>query len=212
MYGRWIVLLNNITNMNDWTWNTQSVMATLNASCHSEWDRGEMDYYATPPSATKKLLENETFSKFILEPACGEGHISEVLKQNWHEVLSSDIVDRWYGDTLDYLNDMNFFESWHWDIITNPPFSKSQEFVEKSMDIIRDGQKVAMLLRIQFLEWVKRNAMFKEYPPKIIYVFSRNIRCAKNGDFKNATGNASTYCWFVWEKWFAGDPIIKWIL
>jgi len=41
-----------------------------------------MDYYATPPSATKKLLENETFSKFILEPACGEGHISEVLKQN----------------------------------------------------------------------------------------------------------------------------------
>lgn len=198
--------------MNDWTWNTQSVMATLNASCHSEWDRGEMDYYATPPSAVEKLLENELFSHFIFEPACGEWHISKLLISKWYDVISSDIVDRWYWDMIDFLSNKDTMWSYHGDIITNPPFSKSQEFVEKSMDIIRDGQKVAMLLRIQFLEWVKRNKMFKEYPPKTIYVFSRNIRCAKNGDFANATGNASTYCWFVWEKWFTGDPIIKWIL
>lgn len=198
--------------MNDWTGNTQSVMATLNASCHSEWDRWSMDFYATPPEAVKKLLGKEIFSKFVLEPACGEGHISKVLKETWHDVLSSDIIDRGYGDTLDFLDDRNFLESWHWDIITNPPFSKSQEFVEKSLWLIRFGQKVAMLLRIQFLEGVKRNAMFKKFPPKTIYVFSRNIRCAKNGDFEHATGNASTYCWFVWEKGFSGNPSIEWIL
>ena len=64
---------------------------------------------------------------------------------------------------------------------------------------------------IQFLESIKRQKLFKQFPPKVIYVFARNIRCARNGDFKNATGNASTYAWFVWEKGFIGSPIIKWL-
>jgi len=196
--------------MNDWIGNTQSVMATLNASSHSEWEREVNDYYATPPIATNKLLLRENFSSFILEPACGEWHISKVLEEKGHKVTSSDLIDRGYGEVRDFLTDS--MDSWHGDIITNPPFSMSQEFLEKSMDIVRDWQKVAMLLRIQFLEWVKRNAMFKKYPPKTIYVFSRNIRCAKNGDFANATWNASTYCWFVWQKWFEWKPEIEWIL
>ena len=196
--------------MKDWKGNTQSVMATLNASSHSEWERETNDYYATDPKAVRMLVELENFSHNILEPACGEWHISETLKQAWYEVLSSDKIDRWYWDCIDYLDDVNFFHNWHGDIITNPPYSLANEFLIKSMDILRDGWKLAMLLRIQFLEWVKRKKIFDIYPPKTIYVASRNIRCAKNGDFKNATGNASTYCWFIWEKWFTGNPEIKW--
>jgi hypothetical protein len=121
--------------------------------------------------------------------------------------LSSDLIDRWFWDTLDFLSE-DSMTSRHWDIITNPPYSKANEFLEKSMSIIRDGQKVIMLLRIQFLEWVKRRKIFEKYPPKKVWVSSRNIRCAKNWDFKNATGNASTYCRFVWEKGFQWSPEI----
>lgn len=194
-------------NKKDWTGNTQSVMATLNASNHSERERANQDYYATPPEATEQLLKREEFSD-VWECACGQGHISEVLKKNNIHFLSSDLIDRNYGIVEDFLLTNREHNG---DIITNPPFSKSTEFAFKSMQILKAGRKLALLLRIQFLESIKRQELFKKYPPKTIYVFVRNIRCARNGDFKNATGNASTYAWFVWEKGFQGKPTIDWI-
>lgn len=32
-----------------------------------------------------------------------------------------------------------------------------------------------------------------------------------NGDFQSITSSAVAYAWFVWEKGFTGDPVIKWI-
>ena len=62
------------------------------------------DYYATPPESTKALLEVERFEGNILEPCCGEGHISDVLKESGYEVISNDMVDRGYGEfNEDYL-------------------------------------------------------------------------------------------------------------
>lgn len=191
----------------DWKGDTQSVMATLNASNHSDKDRADNDYYATPPDAVEKLLEKEKFQD-VWECACGEGHISNVLKEHNIHYFSTDIIDRSYGEVLDFLETSI---THHGDIITNPPFSKSTEFAFKAMKILKRDRKLALLLRIQFLESIKRQALFKEYPPKRIYVFVRNIRCARNGDFKNATGNASTYCWFVWEKGYIGEPVVRWI-
>ena len=202
----------------DWKWNTQSVMATLNASSHSEWDRAELDYYATPPFAVEKLLEKETFNNKILEPACWEGHISKVLIEKWYNVESSDIIYRGFpengksvGDNwVDFLNNQNSF---NWDIITNPPYAMSTEFIEKSLEIIPEWNKIAMLLRVQFLESVKRyDKLFSKWGLLKMYVFSRNIRCAKNWDFENATGNASTYCWFIFQKWYKWDATIGWII
>ena len=98
-------------------------------------------------------------------------------------------------------------------IVTNPPYKYAAEFVEKSMDIINDGCYTIMLLKLTFLEGLKRYEMFKKYPPKIIYVFSDRINCAKNGDFEKESqqGGAACYCWYIWQKGFNGDPIIKWI-
>lgn len=62
-----------------------------------------------------------------------------------------------------------------------------------------------------FLEGQKRKSMFKEYPPKKIYVFSKRIACAKNGDFSLARSGTITYAWFVWEKGYKENPQIKWI-
>lgn len=52
------------------------------------------------------------------------------------------------------------------DIITNPPYGLATEFAEHAMNIITDGHKVAMFLKIQFLETQKRYELFKKYPPK----------------------------------------------
>ena len=196
----------------DWKWNTQSVMATLNSSNNTDSKRADYDYYATPAIAVEKLLEKESIFKHVMEPACWEGHISKELEKSWLNVISSDIVDRKFWEVRDFLSHEDFSTRWHWDIVTNPPFAMATEFLEKSMSMLVPWRKLIMLLRIQFLEWVKRNEIFKTHPPKRVYVFSRNIRCAKNGDFENATWNASTYCWFVWEKWYTGKPEIEWLI
>jgi hypothetical protein len=75
------------------------------------------------------------------------------------------------------------------------------------MELIKDGGKVAMFLKLTFLESKKRKELFEKYPPKVVYVSCSRIECAKNGEFKGTS--AVAYAWFVWEKGFKGDPIIK---
>lgn len=172
-----------------------------------EHDRAEHDYYATEPKAMNLLLEKEIF-KNVWECACGEGHLSKVLEANGCLSRESDLVSRSNNcETFDFLQAKN----WDGDIITNPPYSKAKEFVEKAIDIIFEGNKVAMFLKLTFLEGQKRRKMFDKIPPKIVYVSSARLKCALNGNFNKTGSSAAAYAWFVWVKGFKGDPIIKWI-
>ena len=80
----------------------------------------------------------------------------------------------------------------------------------KAVEILKPGRKMALFLRLQYLEgkssYTKR---FKENPPKTIYVFINRQSASKVDDF--TVSSAVAYCWFVWEKGFKGDPVIKWI-
>ena len=101
-------------------------------------------------------------------------------------------------------------------IITNPPFSLAQEFIEKGMDLLTDNGQMAMFLKIQFLESAKRKEFFEKYPPKYIYVFRDRMATWNNGnEVDPSTGKrwATTFChaWFVWEKGSKTEPIIRWL-
>lgn len=198
--------------MKDWNGNSNSIYKTLGASNHTVKEREANDYYATEPKAVELLLEQEKFSQWVWECACGEGHISEVLKANGYYVFSSDLIDRGYEGTevIDFLtatkNEL--------DIITNPPYKFAKDFVEHALNISPEGTKIAMFLKVQFLEGKERRKLFEKYPPKVIYVASGRLLCAKNGEFekmRQGGGSAVAYAWFVWEKGFNGAPKIKWI-
>lgn len=75
----------------------------------------------------------------------------------------------------------------------------------------QDGCKVAMFLKLQFLEGKARKEMFSKYPPETVYVFSSRVLCAKNGEFEKYPSSAVAYAWFVWKKGFHGFPVIKWV-
>lgn len=192
----------------DWIGNKEGLFSMIGASNHSDGEREVNDYYATDPKAVELLMNLESFDKNILEPSCGEGHISDVLKSHGYNVVSRDLVNRGYGDVADFLSDDNV--SWNGDIITNPPYKYAQEFVEKALQIIPDGHKVAMFLKVQYLEGKRRRKMFDTMPPKRIWVSSSRLKCAINGNFDKISGSATSYAWFVWEKGFRGDTIIKW--
>lgn len=200
------------TESKDWVGNQRSIYTTLGASNHSDKDRQQHDYYATEPRAMELLLAEEQFSPVIWECACGEGHLSKVLEQHGFEVISTDLIYRGFGDPepLDFLKEtLDDFEG---DIITNPPYKYALQFVEQALNSVQPGRKVAMFLKLQFLEGKKRKEFFKENPPKVVYVSSSRLNCAMNGDFESyPSNNAICYAWFVWEKGFKGDPVIKWI-
>lgn len=187
------------------------VFATMGASNHVSEARADFDLYTTPPEAVEALLEREEFSKDIWECACGKGDISEVLKKYDHYVFSSDICDHGYSGLNEKLNFLsNECVEWHGDIITNPPYDKALEFVRQSLDSIDDGHKVAMLLKIQFLEGQKRRELFDNDPPYKVYVFSKRINCPKNGTTSNKS-SAICFAWFVWIKGNKNKPVVEWI-
>lgn len=194
--------------MKDWTGNKASVFKTIGASNHADHERAHDDYYATEPKATKWLLQLETFNRTILEPACGEGHISKELIRGGKVVVSRDLVDRGFGEVADFLSEDNLH--WDGDIITNPPYRYAQEFVEKALSIIPEGNKVAMFLKLTFLEGKARRELFRTAPPIRIWVSSSRLKCAMNGDFDGIGGSATAYAWFVWIKGFKGHPTIHW--
>lgn len=192
----------------DWTGDRHATMVTLGASNHAQHERAYRDYYATEPKAALRLLDVETFDKNIWECACGEKHLAKVFEEAGHKVRCSDIEDRCGNEVLDFLQCK---ESWNGDIITNPPYKYGTEFVEKSLELLNEGNKVAMFLRIQFLEGKRRRKLYEIAPPKRIYVSSTRLKCAMNGNFDAMTGSAACYAWFVWEKGYKGDTVVKWI-
>lgn len=123
-----------------------NVFITLGASNHALEDRQAEDYYATEPKALELLLELESFDKNIWECACGERHLSNVLEKAGYNVRASDIIDRADNEVLDFLSDE--VSEWNGDIVTNPPFKFAQQFIEKSLQIIPEGNRVAMFLKI----------------------------------------------------------------
>ena len=196
----------------DWTGNSRSVYSTLGASNHTEGEREENDYYATSPIAMELILEKESFDKDIWECASGGGHLSKVLRKHGYNVRCSDIIDR-TGDT-EILDFLTYKGTWNGDVVTNPPYKYAQEFVEKALEIVPDGNKVAMYLKLTFLEGKKRQKMFKKYPPKYVYVAAGRMGCAKNGEFSDMEheyeAGAVAFAWFIWEKGYKGEPIIRW--
>ncbi len=182
-----------------------AVFTTLGATSHALSYREEHDFYATDPIAARYLEKLEKFNN-ILEPACGQGHLSKVFDVLGYKIKSSDLIYRGYGIKKDFFD----YKKWKGDIITNPPYKYAREFVEHALNIIPVKSKVAMFLKLSFLESINRKEMFKKYTPKVVYVSASRIVCAKNGDFETFDKSAIAYAWFVWQKGYKGRTIIKW--
>lgn len=185
------------------------IFITLGASNHTDKERELNDYYATDPIAIDILMSVEKLNN-VLEPSCGEGHLSKRMIENGVIVTSSDLIDRGYGNTKDFFS----YSNWNGDIVTNPPYKLAIKFIEHSLKITKTGSKICMFLKLQFLESKLRKLLFTKFPPKTLYVSSSRILCAKNGDFAgmiNGGGSAVAYGWFVWENGNTNDTIIKWV-
>ena len=170
-------------------------------------NREKNDFYPTPPSATEALLRVEKFSGNIWEPACGDGAISRVLETAGYDVLSTDLVDRGYGEARrDFLLDWQTRAD---NIITNPPFKNSEEFAQQALRAAH--YKVAFLCRLAWLEGKERGRMFASTPLARVWVFSSRVTMARNGDKSLGSGGMVAFAWFVWDHSHSGPPTLGWL-
>lgn len=181
--------------------------------------RVENDFYATPRNAVEAVLDKVKLNGSILEPAAGQGHISNVLKEYYpySEIVSTDLIQREEKFGIPIQGNVDFlthnFNRKFDNIITNPPFNLAQEFIERALDLAND--KVIMFAKIQLLEGNKRREMFENTPLKYVYVFSKRVNPLRNGEELDEKGKpwASTMCfaWFVWEQGYEGETIVRWL-
>ena len=163
------------------------------------------DFFPTPAWATYALIDNEAFRGDIWESACGNGAMSEVLRQTNQPVISTDLYDRGYGDSgIDFLTSDRRAQN----IVTNPPYNAAEGFVRSGLLVAE--KKFALLLRLAFLEGAGRQrTIFTDTPPARVWVFSERITFYPDGAVQKGSGTTA-YAWFVWDKDASGTEL-RWL-
>ena len=180
---------------------------------HGARERELHDFYATDPDSTKLMLNNITLEGDVLEPNCGEGHISEVLKDCGYNVYSTDLINRGYGEEfgIDFLT--HDYGKKFDNVVMNPPFKNIEQFIKKALSV--SNNKVVCFARLQLLESAKRKELFEGTPIKKVLVHSTRQCAWKNGSPVDEKGKrwASTqaYAWFIWEHGYEGKPTVEWL-
>ena len=199
----------------DWKGNTKSVFSSLGASNHSEKERESNDFYASDPKCATDLLNILPELDQIWECACGQGHLAKEFDKQGKLARATDLINRNYGEIQDFLNtglfETNKTSKPFLDIATNPPYSLAEAFLLKAMELLQENRYYCALLKITWLEGKARRKIFEQYPPKFVYVYSSRILCAKNGELDKYNAKAICYCWYIWQKGFKGDTIVRWI-
>jgi len=168
-----------------------------------------LDFFPTPPWATRALIERvfphlERYGhckwQTVWEPACGEGHMAEVLGEYFKGIFASDIHDYGYDGhgfaVADFLEASPLTRP-DW-IISNPPFNDSADFVLKALKLAGTG--VAMFVRLAWLESVGRyEKIFRDHPPTLLSIFTERVPLHK-GRWEEDGTTMTAYIWLVWIK------------
>lgn len=176
-------------------------MSATNRALHK---RNEYDAYSTPKHVTEAIAQQIVWGKdaTVLEPCAGEGAIADVLCRYPHQSVGCMDInpDCRMGNGLDFLT---YEDDERVDfIITNPPFSLAQEFIEKSLEL---ANCVVMLLRLNFLASSKRKEFWEKHPPTAIHVLT------KRPSFTGKGSDATDYGWFVWDTTGRQKKGIYWL-
>lgn len=159
--------------------------------------RSETDFYPTPAEVTKTLLDFLRIpdGAVIWEPACGEHDMANSIKESGYSVIETDIV---YGQ--DFLTIQPKDCDW---IITNPPFSLSDKFIERCAEL---GKPFALLLKSQYWHAKKRYELFNRIKPSLVCPLTwRPDFLFKNHEKRSAP--LMDVMWCVWKPPYIFDTI-----
>jgi hypothetical protein len=137
----------------------------------STYERLPDDRYYTIESGwiVPALLTHAPVAGRVLEPCAGRGHLVAELRKRRIKVVARDLVaheDPLVADieTPVDMDTITSLAAFAW-LITNPPFSKLDERVERLLRLcVRDGCNLALLLRQEWTAPEKRRALIHDNP------------------------------------------------
>lgn len=145
-------------------------------------NRGHSDDLQSPPEALRTLLPYLNKRWTIWEPAAGKGNLVSALERFGCKVIASDI-----SKGLDFLTvDVPRCHA----IVTNPPFSLKDEFLERCFVI---GKPFALLLPLTTVDSKKRRELIRRYGGMEVIV--------PNGRINFETPNGGSSSWFATAWW-----------
>lgn len=149
------------------------------------------EFYPTPDYTIKSLFDLVNWDKvnFFLEPCKGDGAIYNKVPNT---VEYKDYAELREG--IDYLKHDFQFDNYDL-IVTNPPFSLTCEFLEKSFSELDSKGCICYLQRLNFLGSQKRKEWWNKIgtPNKLLVL-------SKRPKFVNGATDATEYAWFCWDN------------
>lgn len=143
---------------------------------------GHKDDFQTPAYALDPLLPYLKKDWIIWECAAGAGNLAKRLRDLGYRVIETDVLKG-----QDFLT----YEPEKYDcIITNPPYSLKQQFLERAYSL---GKPFAFLLPLTTFETRKRQELFKNHGVEVIFFDKRINFTTPNGEGSGA--------WFA-TAWF----------
>lgn len=155
---------------------------TRRSSKQPPMSKGAPDDFQTPAFALNPLLPYIKKEWIVWECATGTGNLTNELRRLGHKVINTDILTgqnflKWQPENYDC-------------IITNPPYSIKQKFLERCYQL---KKPFALLLPLTTFETKKRQELFKSYGVQVIFLGNRI-------NFETPSGNGSG-AWFA-TAWF----------
>lgn len=195
--------------------NTSSAVMAQRAPADVEADDAQkrrwraLDFFPTPPwgaRAGAEIIQRfDPLALVVKESACGEGHMSEPLREYFPHTRASDINDYGKGFAVEdfLLSSDDVVCDW---MVTNPPFGQAEEFVRHGLRVARSG--VAVLCRLQFLECEERYELLYggKHPLTLCAPFCERLPM-QLGCWNPDLSSATAYAWFFFVKGVNPLPI-----
>ncbi len=182
-------------------------------------ERAELDAYATPLPLARAICQYLRRTAAgdqpdeIMEPSAGQGPFVVAARETWPEahVTAVDIdpacraplkaagahvvlVEEWVGLARKLaLHQVKKSPATRL-VIGNPPYREAQEHIEAAVGWVREGDRVAFLLRLAFLESSRRLAFWRAYTPALV------APIVPRPSFTGGGTDATAYGLFVWRR------------
>lgn len=175
----------------------------------------DLEHYITDRWAAEAILHHVDTKDYIVDPCCGSGVLSDVIKETTSISFldSYDVYDWGYPGTerLDFLKELIDPPIIDFTVFMNPPFSKACEFVQRSFDV--GASQVICFQRFAWWESRKRKEFWEKYKPSDVYICGDRATCWRHdlpqddqgNRYHPETGNkmassSTAHAWFVWNK------------
>ncbi|HEY4043332.1 MAG TPA: hypothetical protein VGM32_16005 [Rhodopila sp.] len=177
----------------------------------SGYEREGRDFYATPAWVTAALLRHVRLRGPVWEPCCGDGAMSTVLAEHGYDVVSTDLVDRGFGQPGVNFLTCDAVPGGCRSIVTNPPYGDTGShagqsrspvamlnFVRHAMRLTASAQgQLALLVRLQWIAGRRVAEAMSAGPFAAVIVLTQRIRWFEMGEHTNHAQHH--HAWVVFD-------------